>query len=221
MIEHKLLPLAEKYESENAWSEAYNTYTQIYSEVRTDEALEKLAWCASRAELYDDAIKFYILLTEHQPQNAKFLYNVGYQYYATKKWAEANEWFYKALNLHPNYFVVKYRLGYSLRQLCGNHLVLKKNEFWQALKQFSECEKLWDTMDKESQKHNATTFADVCFQKGKLLLERKHLQEAIFYFEKSLFIKPKNNEDCEYQLAKTYFEIGNIQKAGIESHFPV
>ena len=86
----------------------------------------------------------------------------------------ANEQFEKALELYPDYLIVKYRYGYSLRQTCGDKYVLTKDAFWRALQQFNECTQIWGKYSEDERKKNSNTYADICFQKGKLRREKSN-----------------------------------------------
>lgn len=204
MMEDELLSIAEKYENDLLWKKAYDTYVLIYEYNSDDKILEKLAWCASRAELYSDAIAYFEIMSKRKPATAKWFYCIGYQYYMQKDWKNAIESFKKALELYPDYLIVKYRLGYALRQECGNFMVLKKSEFWQALNQFNECTNIWNNYDDKTKKLNSKIYANVCFQKGKLLMERDKISDAIVSFKEVLLLQDNASDDCRYQLAKAY-----------------
>lgn len=210
----EMLNQAKQKEDENSWNDALAIYEKLSSKAEdvNCELLEKSAWCASRTSNYPLAIKYFIKLTELEPQKAKWCYCVGYQYYMQKQWDAANEWFKKALTLYPNYLIVKYRYGYSLRQTCGNRYVLKNDAYWQALKQFEECEQIWLNSSEDERKKNANIYAKICFQKGKLLLERNQMEEAITSFKMALTLK-NDFDECSYQLSKTYLSIGELDKA--------
>lgn len=213
-----LISKALKQELEHLWQEALQSYIALYDINHETEFLEKMAWCASRALKYDESISYYLQLVDIQPNNAKWYYGVGYQYYMQKNWSSANEWFEKALKIYPDYLIVKYRYGYSLRQLCGNKLVLKKAEYWNALKQFDECGILWNKFNEESKHQNANIYSDICYQKGKLLVERNQIDNAIACFETAISLQNGIFEDCQYQLSKAYLTIGNLDMA--EKYLP-
>ena len=213
MSEEELLAIAEKYENDQLWKSAFDTYSLIYRDNSDDKITEKVAWCASRAELYSDAIVYYEIMSKRKPLVAKWFYCIGYQYYMQKDWKKSIECFMKALELYPDYLTVKYRLGYALRQECGNFMVLKKNEFWEALKQFNECINIWNNYDEKLKKQNAKIYADVCFQKGKLLMERDKVNDAIICFKEALLIQNSDSDDCRYQLAKAYLMVNEPEEA--------
>lgn len=213
MSEEELLSVAEKYENDLIWKSAYDTYSLIYIDNTDDKILEKLAWCASRAELYSDAIVYYEIMSKRKPMVAKWFYCIGYQHYMQKDWKRAIECFIKALELYPDYLIVKYRLGYALRQECGNFMVLKKNEYWEALKQFNECTNIWNNYDDKLKKQNSKIYADICFQKGKLLMERDKISDAIISFKEALLIQNNDGDDCRYQLAKAYLMVNEPKEA--------
>lgn len=208
-----MLSLAEKYETELLWKNAYDTYSLIYKSNTNERIVEKLGWCASRAGLYHEAIEYFNILSQRKPKIAKWLYCIGYQYYVLKEWNTAIDWFQRALDIYPDYMIVKYRLGYSLRQVCGNFMVLKKKEFWDALRQFNECQKIWNNYDDNLKKQNRTLYADICFQKGKLLIERDKVGDAIISFTDALVLMNNDYEDCSYQLSKVYLKINKPDEA--------
>lgn len=213
MTEDELVSKAEEYEAKSEWQLALDIYEKLFMDF-PDKIfyIEKTAWCSSRLSKYDHAIKRFVILTEKEPQNAKWFYCVGYQYYMQKDWKNANEWFEKALILYPEYLVVKYRYAYSLRQMCGSMMILRKDEYWKALKLLSDCDSIWAKYSPEQKKQNNDTYAAICFQHAKLLIERNHFEEAITYLEKALLIKPYE-EEYKYQLSKSYLSIGKIDKA--------
>jgi len=213
MIKDELIRKAEEHESNSEWKMALDIYEELLKQFPEEILfIEKTAWCASRLSKYDLAIKHFILLTEKESQIAKWFYYVGYQYYMQKDWESANKWFEKALFLYPEYLVVKYRYAYSLRQMCASMMVLKKDEYWKALKLLTECDSIWDKYSPEQKKQNEDTYAAICFQHAKLLIDRNHIEEAIEYLEKALSIKPEEVE-YQYQLSKSYLSIGKIEKA--------
>lgn len=214
-----MLIQAQQNECENNWEEALIIYNSLLSEPgnKSSELLERCAWCASRSGKYIQAIEHFTELNKFEPHKAKWLYCIGYQYYMQKKWDLANEQFEKALDLYPNYLIVKYRYGYSLRQTCGDKYVLTKDAFWRALQQFNECAQIWEKYSEDERKKNSNTYADICFQKGKLLVERNQINDAIDSFETALSLN-NNFDECRYQTSKAYLSIGNVEKA--KAHFP-
>jgi tetratricopeptide (TPR) repeat protein len=219
MKKEEMLIQAQQYEREKNWGEALIIYNSLLSEpgYKSSELLERCAWCASRAGKYIQAIDHFTELSKFEPHRAKWFYCIGYQYYMQKKWDLANEQFEKALELYPDYLIVKYRYGYSLRQTCGDKYVLTKDAFWRALQQFNECTQIWGKYSEDERKKNSNTYADICFQKGKLLVERNQINDAIDSFETALSLN-NNFEECRYQVSKAYLSIGNVEKA--KAHFP-
>ncbi|MDD4089633.1 MAG: tetratricopeptide repeat protein [Tissierellia bacterium] len=213
MNKEELIKKAKEYELNNEWQLALDIYDKLYNDYPKEEYfLEKKAWCYSRLLKYDDAIKHFIMLTEKEPNTAKWCYCVGYQYYMKENWRDANKWFEKALLIYHDYLIVLYRYAYSLRQLCGSKMVLKKDEFWTALKLLVGCDFIWRGYSAEQKKKYEKTYASICFLHAKLLIERNNIDNAIKYLEKALLIKPES-EEYKYQLSKNYLTLGNIEKA--------
>ena len=136
----------------------------------------------------------------------------GYQYYVQKKWNNAIEHFLVAIDIYPNYLIVRYRLSYAYIQLSGHYLQYTKPTFWKALGHLNECHNIYNAYDNEQKEKNINIYFDICFLHGKSIQEMNGKQlEAIKLFDKALAIK--KDSDCEYQLAKTYYMLGEYEKA--------
>lgn len=204
---------AQQLEKEKNWVEAANQYIQLLNENLSPLLYERVAWCFSRAGKYNDSINYLLKLHEIEPLSAKLLYMVGYQYYCQKKWVKSVEWFEKALEMYPNYFVVKYRLAYAYIQIAGKYKKLTKAEYWKALGHLRDCHRLWKTFDENKKQRKRSQYFDINFLHGKVLMELpNHRNEAINCFLKALEINPKD-EFARYNLAKTYYLNGAFKKS--------
>ena len=208
-----LLKSAQQYESESKWIEAANQYTILLADSPTVDFYERAAWCFSRASEYKKAIPLFLILNELEPLSAKWPYMTGYQYYCQKDWVNAIAWFEKALERFPDYFVVKYRLAYAYIQASGTYKKLTKAEYWKAIGHLKDCHKLWSAFDEHKKKKEQSTYFDVNFLHGKVLMDLpNHYLEAIELFQVALSIKP-TDEFAKYNLAKTFYLNGEYQKA--------
>lgn len=207
------ISIAEAFEKENDWEKALEEYRKLL-DVTPNNLLyrEKVGWCLSRLQQFDDSIEIFKTLSANEPQKAKWDYMIGYQYYSKKEWKTAIEWFRNALQKYPNYFIVKYRLGYALTQCSGTTLKLKSPEYLEAYKHFNECEAIWNAMSENDKLSEKAHFADVCFQKGKILIERKNWDLAIECLEKAVDMYP-DNCDYNYCYAKALSGKGDNEKA--------
>jgi tetratricopeptide (TPR) repeat protein len=214
-VDEKDYQYAQQLEKEAKWAEAADHYIQL---LRDDSPLslnERIAWCLSRAEKYNDAIKYLYILHEKEPQSAKWPYMIGYQFYCQKNWSIAITWFEKALLLYSDYFIVKYRLAYAYVQSAGVYKNLTKAEYWKALSNLNDCHKLWITFDDTKKKKEKSTYFDINFLHGKMLMGLpNHREEAIKHFQDALSIKP-NDEFAKYNLSKTFYLQGDYEKAKI------
>ena len=208
-----IMQSAQALEKEAKWLEAASLYAQLLDGSPTIAVYERIAWCFSRAGQYQKAIEYLLKLHELEPQSAKWLYMIGYQYYCQKNWPIAIEWFEKALEHYPDYFVVKYRLAYAYVQVAGTYMKLTKAGYWKAIGHLKDCHKLWDTFDDKKKQKERSTYFDVNFLHGKILMDLpRHYSEAIQLFKAALSIKP-TDEFAQYNLSKTYYLNGEYEKA--------
>ncbi|HOA80657.1 MAG TPA: tetratricopeptide repeat protein [Defluviitaleaceae bacterium] len=214
MIDDRNLKHAQQLEKDFKWSEAADQYVQLLNEVSFSTYIcERAGWCLSRAGKYNDSIIYFKKLYELEPHSAKWPYLIGYQYYSQEEWDKAIYWFKKALLIYPDYFVVKYRLAYAYIKSIGNYKKLTKAEYWIAMQHLKDCHCLWDTFDESKKQKERSTYYDINFLHGKILMDLPNYRnEAIRRFQIALDIKP-TNEFAKYNLAKTYFLNGDYEKA--------
>lgn len=213
LIENISIKSAEKFEKENDWLNALEVYKKLLEKDSDNiNVLEKVGWCYSRLTQYNNAIDTFKVLIIREPKKAKWYYMVGYQYYSMKEWDIAIEFFRKALVKYPNYFIVKYRLGYALTQTSGKMLRLKSPNYIEAFKLFSECEELWSRMSDKDKIRERQHYADICFQKCKILIERCEWDGAISSIKKSIDID-RNNIDYNYNFSKALYGKGEYEQA--------
>ncbi len=204
---------ARQLEDDGKWADAADQYIEIINASPSSSLYERVAWCLSRAGNYHKSIEYLNKLHEIEPNSAKWLYMIGYQYYCQKDWGQAIGWFEKALEKYPDYFVVKYRLAYAYIQSAGTYKQLTKAEYWKALDQLKGCHGLWETFSVEKKQKERSTYFDINFLHGKVLMGLpKHHNEAINRFQTALEIKP-TDEFAKYNLAKTYYLTGDYEKA--------
>lgn len=185
------------------WEGSLNFLKEI-EEPLTDELLEKKAWCFSRLANYSEAINIYLVLIAKQPNNAKLLYSLGYQYYAQNDFELAINYFEKALDIFPEYFKVKYRLAYAYMQLAGTEKQWTKDVFWKAVQQLQDAHRIYKSYSDEQKLKEKNTYADICALHGKSIMNSiKYIDRAIELLHQSLSLKSDN--DVRYQLSKAYY----------------
>lgn len=212
MDHQEIIRKAHNYEEESKWDAAAMEYCKAIQNDDSSFLYEKAAWCLSRSGKYSEAIKYLLVLCERDPHKAKWPYMVGYQKYCQKDWGEAAFWFERALTENQNYFVVKYRLAYAYYQLSGDYKKLTKPEFWKALGHLKDCHKLWGQYSEAQRDKERSTYFDVCFLHGKMLMGLESQRtEAISLFQRALEIRA--DSVCLYNLAKTYYLEGDYLEA--------
>ena len=156
---------AKELEEAKQWTQAAEAYEHLLKQNPDNpELLQSCAWCLSRDQQHDKAVKHFSRLNELAPKVAKWPYMIGYQYYDQQRWEEAISWFDKALNLYDKYVVVLYRKGYAHRQL---------GQVGPALDSFSRCRAAWSALPdgtlKEKDRKNC---AKAAYHQGSLLLSK-------------------------------------------------
>lgn len=172
------LEKAEQFASENKWSEAAELYKQAVDlKPPNSSVLGKLGFCYSRNRQYNLAVEVFSQLTKQEPLIARWPYMIGYQYYDKKEWKKAIEYFDKAISLKGDYIKALYRNAYA-------HSQIGDPEGSEAL--LLRCVEAWRRLDESRKMNEKNRHSDVCFQLGKLNLERgltwkaeKWLREAV------------------------------------------
>ncbi len=199
------------YLTNNEWENALN-FVDALPEPLDEELLERKAWCCSRLERYQEAIIIYDSLLKNQPNNAKWLYSLGYQYYAQKDYSNAVNFFEKSLAVFPEYLKVKYRIAYAYLQLSGTENQWTKDVYWKAIKHLNDSHNIYAEYNDQQKEREKSTYADICALHGKTMLNSlKYIDRAIEMFHCSLSLK--YDEDVQYQLAKGYYLKKDYQSA--------
>lgn len=197
----ELIESAADYENKCDWASAISIYEQVYSQSPSILVISKLAWCYSRNNNYEEAKVECEKLLEKEPDNPKWWYMYGYQFYMQKNWSEAIQYYEKALELDPEYFVVLYRISYAYLQVAGEFLKLTKSEFWKAIGHLKKAHQVWQSFSVEKKEAEKSTYFHINFIHGKaLMLIPNHNNEAIRFLEQALLLK--DDTDCRYNLAK-------------------
>lgn len=214
----------QQYLISNEWENALN-FLESTKEQLGDDLLERKAWCCSRLEKYPEAIEIYRDLLSRQPNNAKWLYSLGYQFYAQKNYSKSVEYFERALEIYPEYLKVKYRIAYAYLQLSGTENQWTKDVYWKAIKHLKDSHIIYSNYSLDQKEKDKSTYADICALHGKTMLNsQKYIDNAIELFYLSLSLK--YDEDVQYQLAKGYYlkkdyqgALDNLPKSNKPSYY--
>lgn len=196
----ELLKKAERLAEQLRWEEAAHTARKAL-ETAPDHrwAKDKLGWYLSRAKKHAEAITVFQGLIQEAPDHPKYPYMLGYQYYDQQDYASAIPWFRQALQLKPDYLVVLYRCGYALAQTgdipAAEDMLRACATTWRAMK---------DGADKDREKQ---TYADACFQLGKIHSDRSQWDKARLAFEDSVQ-HDQADADKRYNLGKALVKLG-------------
>ena len=214
----------QQYLISNEWENALN-FLESTKEQLGDDLLERKAWCCSRLEKYPEAIEIYRDLLSRQPNNAKWLYSLGYQFYAQKNYSKSVEYFERALEIYPEYLKVKYRIAYAYLQLSGTENQWTKDVYCKAIKHLKDSHIIYSNYSLDQKEKDKSTYADICALHGKTMLNsQKYIDNAIELFYLSLSLK--YDEDVQYQLAKGYYlkkdyqgALDNLPKSNKPSYY--
>ncbi len=204
---------AKGLKNQKRWTEAIPLYQELVGEKPDNvNLLADLGWCQSRADKRHEAIETYRRLVELESDNPKWYYSLGYQHYiGEKEHRQAVDCFRKALELYPEYFVVKYRLAYSLLQVAGHRERTETSEFREALEHLEEARTTYQKMNAREQRSNRINYGKICYQLGKVYAELNQWDKALDCLGVCNETNP--SEDSWYQTAKVLFRRGNIEEA--------
>jgi tetratricopeptide (TPR) repeat protein/cold shock CspA family protein len=197
---------AQEHINRNEWDQAVDLLEQAeQQEPENPYVLGPLAFCYSRLKRHTQAIGLYEKLCELQPDVARWPYGLGYQYYDQQQYAEAMEYFDRALEIEPSYIVVLYRKGYALSTIKGKE--------GQALTTFERCREAFQALPEgDAKERECKHYADACYQQGKLFLKvgnRRLAEERLLEAAEM-----KGNEpDVHYVLGKTFLKTERFDEA--------
>ena len=207
-----IISKAEEFEKECNWKDAISIYEDLLKENKSVYILSKLAWCYSRYGNYSSAKNMCNMLIEIEPNNAKWYYMLGYQFYIENNWLDSIKYFERSLLINPEYFVVLYRISYAYLKCAGEYLKLTKAEYWKAIGYLNKAHTVWKSFDESSKKQEKDTYFHICYLNGKafMLISNKN-EEAIYYFNLALSLKEDSN--CRYNLCKSLFYSKKYEEA--------
>jgi len=207
-----MISQAAELEEKRNWPAAITAYKELYAKSPTIFLASKLAWCYSRNNNFKEAKELCEILVDKEPQNAKWWYMYGYQFYMEKNWSEAISYYEKSLEYNPEYLIVLYRISYSYMQIAGEFLKLTKSEFWKAIGYLKSAHVVWDKFPEDRKNIEKNTYYLINFLHGKaLMLIPNHNDDAIKFFNQALSIKDDIN--CRYNLAKAFCFNNDYKKA--------
>jgi len=212
LIDRDAIKQAEMFESKNDWAAAIAIYQQLHSQNATIDVIAKLAWCYSRNGNFKESKKHCSTLVDQDPNNPKWWYLYGYQFYMEQNWSESLGYFEKALKIYPDYFVVLYRAAYSRLKLAGEYLKLTKSDYWKAIGLLDKAHQVWNSFQNDRKEIEKHTYFHINFTHGKaLMLIPNRNDDAIKYFNQALCLK--DDIDCRYNLAKSLFFANRYDEA--------
>jgi len=188
----------------NDWGDAVVHLTAaLHDNLEELDAVDKLGFALSRTKQYPEAIRVYGFLRRKEPDEAKWPYMIGYQYYAQERWREAIQYFDRALELNPEYMMVMYRRGYALERL-GNH-----EAAIEALMGYVNCRR--NLTEAERRRHRRN-YGKVCYTLGKAHLNMDQPDKAELPLLAAVRVDGED-PDRRYQLGKCYLQNGKADNA--------
>lgn len=190
--------------NENRWKDAIEDFRIINERDPDNVAVAgKFAFALSRDGRYGDAVRVLEGLHLRQPEEPKWPYMIGYQYYDNQRWEEAIDWFTKALKVRPGYVKVLYRKGYA-------HVALgQENE---AINALSDCIKAWERLTPDIQERDRVTYGRAQFQLGKLLLKKGLSRKASQHLEIAARFNSQD-PDFLYELGQSHLKNNRLDDA--------
>ncbi|HEX8139490.1 MAG TPA: tetratricopeptide repeat protein [Pyrinomonadaceae bacterium] len=198
------LERATRAASENRWSDAIPDLRTAHERAPHDVDIAwKFAFALSRDERYEDAIHVLDELHRKHPQNPRWPYMIGFQFYQQEDWTKAVEWFAQSLTLRPDYVKALYRKGYA-------HTKLSQEQ--EAIKTLSECISYWEKMTPEAQERDRSNYGKAQFQLGKVYLKKGLSLKARRHLQIAAQIYPQDH-DFLYELGKCHLQNNQLEDA--------
>lgn len=190
----------------NEWESAIACLQQAQEkEPRNPYILDPLAFSYSRLRRHEEATALYQTLCQLQPQNARWPYMLGYQYYDQQLYGDAIPHFERALTLNPDYIVVLYRMGYALGTQEGKRGA--------ALTTLEKCRSAYQRLtDDDTKNRERKHYIDACYQQGKLFLEAGNQRLAQERLREAVELNPEH-VDAYYSLGQSYLKSEQFSNA--------
>ncbi|MDQ2920181.1 MAG: tetratricopeptide repeat protein [Acidobacteriota bacterium] len=190
--------------SENRWSDAIADLRTAHEHKPDDVQIAgKFGFALSRDECYSEAIRVFEELHLQHPQDPKWPYMIGYQYYQKKSWSQAVDWFGRAVALRPGYVKALYRKGYA-------HTALAQEQ--EAVNSLSDCISYWEKMSPDEQERDRSNYGRAQFQLGKVYLKKGLSLKARRHLEIAAKIDP-HNHDVLYELGQCHLKNNQLDDA--------
>jgi tetratricopeptide (TPR) repeat protein len=197
---------AKEHMQRNEWEHAL-VYLEKAQEIEPQNSyvLGPLGFCYSRLGRHQRAIAIFEQLCQLLPDEARWHYMLGYQYYDQQNYRESLPHFDRALELEPLYIVVWYRKGYALSTMEG--------ERGHALTAFERCREAYHKLpDGEAKQRECKNYADACYQQGKLFLDAHNYRLAQQRLQEAVALK-SDDADAHYSLGKCCLETKQFREA--------
>lgn len=202
---------ARELKNAKEWSQAADAYEQLLKQDPDNpELLQSCAWCLSRDQQHESAVKLFTRLHELSPRVAKWPYMIGYQYYDQQRWQEAIDWFEKALQLHEKYVVVLYRKGYAHEKL---------EQVGPALESYARCREAWHALlDCPAKEKDRKNCAKAAYHQGSLVLSGgkkivgASAASAAEILQEAVELDPKEG-NCHYKLGAALLAASRAREA--------
>ena len=186
------------------WKDAIPCFQEVVSrQPDRSEVVAKLAFALSQVGEYDQAVEALVQLCSDEPHSARWPYMAGYQFYMRARWAEAIEWFDKALLLNPTYIKALYRKGYA-------HFRLGQTD--ECEKALRACIDSWNKLPPELQQAELSTYGKANFILGKAYLARGLSLKARRPLRAAVDVDG-DDPDRRYELGKCLLQNEDVQEA--------
>jgi tetratricopeptide (TPR) repeat protein len=207
--EQDILGRAESLVRQDRWKEAAALLSHYHEHAPLSlEALSKLAYYHSRAGDCDKTVTVYEHLLQRQPNEARWLYALGFQYQQMERWPEAIAAYKQSCQLAPRWLLPTLRLG-DTYQASG--------QSDKAMETYREGVQIYQKLDATLRGKLAPIYAKSCARAARMLLLKPdrsegELEEAATLLRESVAVDP-NNADHWYRLGDVLLTLDQVMES--------
>lgn len=206
--EYKLCVKAYALRLQKEYEMSAFTYLEVLETEKDNiEAIKGLAFCYSKMENYDEAIKYYDCLRKLTPFDKKVYYELGVCEFNRQNFCKSIKYLIKAIKLHPEYYDAIYALAqaheeleeFEMAEMIYLKIIHERPSYIMAYNRLSELYLKIGEFEKGIKILKEILFINPDFHRAYLAIaiaydKLEDSKHAIKYYKKYLELKPFSKE---------------------------